>query len=289
MGSTSLFSPTRSELTEHWLWRPEWTAERTCLYWYLTYRGDQLVAALGDEVLEAAADVSWLDAVPPEWCHVTVADVGFTDELSPSDVDRVTEAVADEVAHEDRLRLTIGPVQAFATAVVLAVGPLDRLRAVKAAVRRTTSAVLGPRHTDVHRRLFWPHVSLGSVNRPVDADGVAVLDLAGEQPADGLQPGVRVRRHVHATGGADVRGTVVVREAPGADEGTVPLGQGAVHRHGAGPTERDLARGDHLDVAHVAQPDTRTRPGRAVGEPSGQVLGRAASPSRSTCAATSHW
>jgi 2'-5' RNA ligase len=170
VGSTSLFSPTRSELTEHWVWRPEWTAERTCLYWYLTFRGDQLVAALGDEVLQAAADVSWLDAVPPEWCHVTVADVGFTDELSPSDVDRVTEAVADEVAHEDRLRLTIGPVQAFATAVVLAVGPLDRLRAVKAAVRRTTSAVLGPRHTDVHRRLFWPHVSLGYVNRPVDAD-----------------------------------------------------------------------------------------------------------------------
>jgi 2'-5' RNA ligase len=175
VGSTSLLAATRSELVDHSGWRPEWTADRTCFYWYLTFRGDQLVTALGEEVLQAAAGAGWLDAVPPQWSHVTVTDVGFTDDLSGSDIDRVTEAVADEVAGEEPLRLVLGPVQSFASAVVLAVGPLDRMRALKQTVRRATSAVLGPRHADVHRRLFWPHLSLGYVNRPVDADAVSRL------------------------------------------------------------------------------------------------------------------
>jgi 2'-5' RNA ligase len=177
-----MFAATRSEMRDHWTdWRPEWTRTRTCLYWYLTFREDQLQAVLGDEILRAAAGPRWLDAVPPEWCHVTVTDVGFTDELSRRDVDRVTEAVADAVSGEDRLRLSVGPVQSFATAVVLTVGPLDRLRAVKATVRRSTAGALGPRHADVHRRLFWPHLSLGYVNRPVEADTVTRF-LAGVPP-----------------------------------------------------------------------------------------------------------
>jgi 2'-5' RNA ligase len=173
VGSTSLLAATRSELVDHSAWRPEWTADRTCFYWYLTFPGDRLVTALGDEVLQAVAGAGWLDAVPPQWSHVTVSDVGFTDELSDSDVDGVTQAVADAVADEEPLRLVLGPVQSFASAVVLAVGPLDRMRALKQTVRRATSAVLGPRHADVHSRLFWPHLSLGYVNRPVDAYTVA--------------------------------------------------------------------------------------------------------------------
>jgi 2'-5' RNA ligase len=175
VGSTSLLAATRSELVDHSAWRPEWTSDRTCFYWYLTFRGDQLVSALGEEVLQAAAGTGWLDAVPPQWSHVTVADIGFADELSDSDVDRVTQAVADTVAGEDPLRLVLGPAQSFASALVLAVGPLDRLRALQQTVRRATSTVLGARHADVHHRLFWPHLSLGYVNRPVDGDTVSSL------------------------------------------------------------------------------------------------------------------
>ena len=216
VGSTSLFAPTRSELRDHWAWRPEWTAERTCLYWYLTFPGDQLRTALGDGVLQAAAGTGWLDAVPPEWYHVTVTDVGFTDALTRSDVDRVTAAVAEAVDGQDRLSLTLGPVQALASAVVLAVGPVDRLRPLRAAVRRTTSAALGPRHADVHHRLFRPHVSLGYVNRPVDAAAASRLlaqvpPVHGEVEVDALTLAAVTRRdhryqweeraQVHLSGG----------------------------------------------------------------------------------------
>jgi 2'-5' RNA ligase len=169
MASTSVLAATYAEPREHSLWRPEWTADRTCLYWYLTFPPDQITRAVGDGLLERTRATEWLDAVPPQWCHVTLSDVGFTDELEATDVERVAAAVADCMAAEQRLQLTLGPVQTHASAVVLAAGPVERLRAVKALVRRATSAVLGDRHTDVHRNVFWPHLSVGYVNRHVDA------------------------------------------------------------------------------------------------------------------------
>ena len=50
-----------------------------------------------------------------------------------------------------------------------------------------------------------------------------------EQPADRLQPGVRMRRHVHAGAAADVVRPVVVGEAPRPDQRPLPLRQGAPH------------------------------------------------------------
>jgi 2'-5' RNA ligase len=173
VSSTSLTAVTARELRDHWVWRPEWTPERTCLYWYLTFRPEEITTAIGKGAFQLVRRVSWLDPVPVQWCHVTVADVGFTDELQPSDRDDVTAAVADSLRGEDRLPLTLGPLLTFSSAVVLATGPLARLRSVKDRVRRATSAVLGPRHVDFHRHLYWPHVSLGYANRAVDADTVA--------------------------------------------------------------------------------------------------------------------
>jgi 2'-5' RNA ligase len=173
VGSTSVTFPNAVELLDHWVWRPEWTQNRTCLYWYLTFREDEIRSAVGEAALRAVRRTSWLDAVPPQWCHVTVADVGFTDDLRPTDVERVTAAVAEALADEDHLRLTLGPLRTFRTALVLETRPLGRLRAVRSEVRRATSAVLGQRHADFHRKLFWPHVSLGYVNRPVDPETAA--------------------------------------------------------------------------------------------------------------------
>ena len=168
VGSTSMPATTAQEMRDHWVWRPEWTPERTCLYWYLTFQEDEITSAVGEPALEEVRRTAWLDAIPPRWCHVTLTDIGFADELEASEVRRVGDAVARSVAGEHRLPLVLGPVQAYRSALVLATGPLSRLRGIRRAVRRATSNVLRDRHADVHRYLFWPHVSLGYVNRSVD-------------------------------------------------------------------------------------------------------------------------
>ena len=183
MASTSVLTATATRPSDHWAWRPEWTPDRTCLYWYLTFRFEDLTAAVDESTLRRVRDTDWLDAVPLEWCHVTVADVGFTDELAPSDVDTVTDAVSRALLGEDRLQLTFGPAVTLKSAVALPAGPLDRLRDIRGRVRRATSTALGARHADVHRHLFWPHLSLGYVNREVDAD-VASRFLDAMPPLD---------------------------------------------------------------------------------------------------------
>jgi len=85
-------------------------------------------------------------------------------------------------------------------------------------------------------------VDLARADEVVDAAGVAVFDLAVEQPADGLQRRVRVRRHVHAAGRLHEVGPVVVGEAPGADEGALQLWERAADGHRVG----SFAEGDEL-------------------------------------------
>ena len=70
------------------------------------------------------------------------------------------------------------------------------------------------------------------------ATRIMVFDGALEQPRDRLQPGVGVRRHVHAD--AAFR-AVVVDEAPRPDERAVAVRQGASHLEGTQPAERNLA------------------------------------------------
>ncbi len=195
-------TPRAIELADHWAWRPEWTPERTCLYWYLTFRADDIAAAIGDDALDLVRRTRWLDAVPPEWCHVTIADVGFTDQLEPSDAEHVRAAVADEMAGQGPLRLALGPMRTFATAVVVSVGPVERLRDIRARVRRATSATIGARHADFHRHPYRPHMTLGYAHEAVGAEaatpfGEALPEVSSVVDVDALTL-VAVTRRDHA-------------------------------------------------------------------------------------------
>ena len=117
VGSTSLLAARASQLRDHWtVWRPEWTAERTCLYWYLTFTEGQLNQVKDEETRDVVARTDWLDPVPPAWSHVTVCDVGFAEDLHQADVEAVTSQVADALTGEEKLRLDLGPIEAFASA-----------------------------------------------------------------------------------------------------------------------------------------------------------------------------
>ena len=106
-------------------------------------------------------------------------------------------------------------------------------------VARGPEAVLGVRDAPPGRH----DVQLAGVHELAAADAVAVLDVAVQQPGDGLQADVRVRRHVHAHGlRRGVGRTEVVDEAPGPDRPDLAVGQRAAHEHGAGPSQGHLAR-----------------------------------------------
>jgi 2'-5' RNA ligase len=171
MPSTATW-PLRGRLEDHWTWRPEWATDRPCLYWYLTFNGSRLADALGPELLDGVDRTDWLDAVPPRWMHLTVCDVGFVDELGQETADAAEEAAADLVEDRAPVGLTLGPVTTLSQAVVLSAGPQRRLRDLQSRARRATERVWRARPYGAGRP-FFPHVSLGYVNRAVDRDTVA--------------------------------------------------------------------------------------------------------------------
>ena len=93
-------------------------------------------------------------------------------------------------------------------------------------------------------------VELAGTHGGQAADGVTVLELAAEEPAGGLQPGVRVGREHHPAGLVDLVGAVVVDEAPGADQRAVALRERASYAHRPRTSQWDVTRSKHLDVGH---------------------------------------
>jgi hypothetical protein len=83
----------------------------------------------------------------------------------------------------------------------------------------------------------------------VEPGGVAVFDLAGEEPADGLKSRVGVAGYLHSTRGTNVVRAVMVKEAPGANEAALALGQGAAYIHGPWPAQRHGPGREDLDLA----------------------------------------
>src|SRR3954447_8454462 len=88
-------------------------------------------------------------------------------------------------------------------------------------------------------------IQLTGPHRRMHTGTVAVFHFTAEQPTDGLQSGVRMRRHIHAWAATRVVRTVVVGEAPRADQRPLPLRQRAAYRDRPRPAERHLARMEH--------------------------------------------
>src|SRR5699024_783469 len=89
-------------------------------------------------------------------------------------------------------------------------------------------------------------VDLPGTHERVVVTRVVVCHVSLEQPADGLQTGVRVRGDLHTAGARDVLATVVVGEAPGSDGPAPALRQAPPDGHRPGAAERSLAGGDDL-------------------------------------------
>jgi 2'-5' RNA ligase len=207
---------------DHRQWRPEWTVDRTCLYWYLTFTDQPDVASLAQRAGGDLGTHEAIDPVPPPWLHLTLCDVGFLDEVGQHQLEVMTEAVAHELRLCSPFELSLGPIALYPDALTLAAGPHSRLRELRNRIERAMeSADLNPRHHPADQ--FWPHVTLGYLNRRAEMQ--PVLDTLGDEDATGT---VTVR---------DVTLAAVSRR-----HGYYQWDAGAVIslQHGAGPVRRQV-------------------------------------------------
>jgi 2'-5' RNA ligase len=157
-----------SQLLAHRNWRTDWTLERTCLYWYLTFEDEPELLALFDELMPGLRRVDSVDVVPADWLHLTVLEVGFADEVGRPDVDAMV-AAAESIRELMPLRVDLGPVTTMTDSVMLPVVGSPELLAVHATLAESLATASEP---SASVEPFLPHVSIGYVNSDCHRDEV---------------------------------------------------------------------------------------------------------------------
>ena len=172
----------RDALSDHWQWRPEWTVDRPCLLWYLTFENQPRLWQLAERLHNRLDGVSSVDPVPPPWLHLTVEDVAFVDEIAPRQVEDLVEAAASALVGWSAPPLVLGPVAEMRDALVLEAAPRQDLHELRDRLRACTSVAVGPDNVRGPRR-FAPHVSFAYVNAPCDPHQVLepIGDLGEER------------------------------------------------------------------------------------------------------------
>src|SRR5262245_33980474 len=79
---------------DHWWWRPGWRLGRRAYTFHITFEDGTVEGGPDLHRLTAAyqaslAGMPGLDLVPLQWLHLTMQNVGFTDEVGESDVQAV--------------------------------------------------------------------------------------------------------------------------------------------------------------------------------------------------------
>jgi hypothetical protein len=163
--------PSDEVLSDHWQWRPEWTVERPCLLWYLTFENQPRLRRMVETLHTRLAGVPEVDPVPPPWLHLTVEDVAFVDEIAPQQVHDLVAAAASAIEEWPAPPLVLGPVVPMGDALVLEARPEEHLRELRERLRACTSVALGPDRVRGPKD-FRPHVSFVYVNAPCGLDQV---------------------------------------------------------------------------------------------------------------------
>jgi len=168
-------------MRDHWQWRPEWAVDRPCLLWYLTFENQPRLWQAAEELQSRLHEARTVDPVPPQWLHLTLEDVAFVDELAPAQVEDIVELAGVAVDGWSAPPLTLGPVAAMGSALVLEAGPREKLRELRDRLRACTALAVGPDRVRGPEQ-FRPHVSFGYINGPCEARAMVepIEDLVSE-------------------------------------------------------------------------------------------------------------
>jgi hypothetical protein len=170
----------RVRLRDHRRWRPDWTAGRVSLLWYLTFEGQTLLQDWQDAA-RGLLDGRCLDVVPTPWLHLTVTDLGFVEDLDPAEVTAVVAAARAELDGFALPELRLGPATTMEDSLVLEAAPAADLERLTVLLRTAGARVLGDR---VHDAVggYPPHVTVGYAS--ADCEQRELLDPLGRAAHD---------------------------------------------------------------------------------------------------------
>jgi 2'-5' RNA ligase len=167
-------------MREHWWWRPGWRVGRSFYTWHFTFVGNPAVQGLARAHVDLLGALPMLDPVPGRWLHLTTQGVGFSDEVSDSDVDRIVDAAGVRCAALAPVTVTLGPADMDPEGVFLPVIPLTPLASVRHTLREAIAEVWSADRVPEPEDAYHPHVTLGYSNSSGPAGPIRTA-LAGHE------------------------------------------------------------------------------------------------------------
>jgi 2'-5' RNA ligase len=138
---------------------------------YITFDGLTEVHELAAAARRRLGGLPGLDLVPDQWLHLTMQEVGFSDEVTAAELTALVTAAAGRLAALPPVTVTVGSPVLAGEGIFCRVTPAGALGPVRDAVRAAIGQARGTeRVPDSAEWARWsPHVSLAYAN----ADGPA--------------------------------------------------------------------------------------------------------------------
>jgi len=125
---------------------------------------------------QALTDVMGIDLIPPQWLHLTMQGIGFTDEINTDELAAVDQALTARLAGIEQPAVAFRYLTVHPEAVYLKAHPAAVLYPLRLKMHEAALSALGPeRFTEPtpDRTRFLPHASIGYINRDGDTDPIA--------------------------------------------------------------------------------------------------------------------
>jgi 2'-5' RNA ligase len=178
-------------MRDHWWWRPGWRIGRRAYTFHITFEDDAAVDGVANlhrfasDYQRGLAGRSELDLVPLRWLHLTMQNVGFTDDVSEPDVHAVL-TIAQELCGElAPFDLTFDAVEVRGEGIAVRPAPAEPVSQVREAVRTAIGTLRGTvPEAPEHAHGFEPHVSLAYSNRVAPQDPlIDIIESVDAAPA----------------------------------------------------------------------------------------------------------
>jgi 2'-5' RNA ligase len=121
---------------------------------------------------QAELDLPTLDPVPTEWLHLTMQNVGFSDEVSSNELRTIVQAAERRCRALETFTIRLGPADADPEGVMLRVAPWNPVEQLRVALRSAIADVWGPQAVPDREEGFRPHVTVAYSNAEAPASPV---------------------------------------------------------------------------------------------------------------------
>lgn len=170
-----------TETADHWWWRPGWRPGRRMVTLHVTVPFEAELHDLARRSAPVLEGLGAFDPVPVHGLHLTMTGVGFTDELTAGQAEKVWEEVLGSLADLEPAPIVLDRFFLGSGGVMLSGPPMPWLQEFCQAQRAAVDRMRG---SSEDRGSFHPHISLAYANAAMPMEQVAAaLAPIAEQTA----------------------------------------------------------------------------------------------------------